>query len=123
MREDVALSQAQDFVLVDELTESFDQTLITDLKIGSEAIGGAWRGGLTEQSEDLFAKRIARWGFHGIDGGCQFQVWPRFGVGQLQSQRLRGRRRAVFDREHQLAVMAAQIEKRIDPGIEIGAAS
>ena len=29
----------------------------------------------------------------------------------------------MFDRKHQLAVMTAQIEKRIDPGIEIGAAS
>jgi len=29
----------------------------------------------------------------------------------------------VFDRKHQLAVMAAQVEKRIHPGIEIGGAS
>ena len=59
MSEDVALSQARDFALVDELAERFDETLIADLKTGAEAIGGAWRGGLTEQSEDLFAKRIA----------------------------------------------------------------
>lgn len=29
----------------------------------------------------------------------------------------------MFDRKQQLAVMAAQVEKRIDPGVEIGAAS
>ncbi len=55
--------------------------------------------------------------------GCQFQVGARFGGFQFQRQRFRGGSRSVFDRKHQLAVMAAQVEKRIDPGIEIGAAS
>ena len=61
MREDVALSQAHDFVLVDELAESFDQTLIAYLEIGSDAFGSEWLGRLAEQNEDLFAKRIAAW--------------------------------------------------------------
>ena len=90
MREDVALSQAHDFALVDELAESFDETLIADLKTGAEAIGGAGLGGLAEQSEDLFGERIACWGLRGMDCGCQFQVRPRFGVRQFQRQRLRG---------------------------------
>jgi hypothetical protein len=33
-----------------------------------------------------------------MDGGCQFQVWPRFGVRQFQRQGLRGWLGAVFDR-------------------------
>jgi len=56
--EDIALSQAHDFVLVDELAESFDETLIADLKTGAEAIGGTWPGRLAEQSEDLAGKGI-----------------------------------------------------------------
>lgn len=58
MREDVALSQAHDFALVDELTESFEETLIADLKTGSDAFGGERLGRLAEQSEDLFGERI-----------------------------------------------------------------
>ena len=91
MREDVALSQAYDFALVDELAESFDETLIADLKTGAEAIGGTWLGRLAEQDEDLFAKRIAAaGGLSSMACGCEFQVWSRFGVCQLQRQRLRG---------------------------------
>ena len=90
MREDVALSQAHDFTLVDELAESFNEALIADLKTGSEAIGGAWLGRLAEQSEDLFGERIGCWGLRRMDRGCQFQVWPRVGVCQLQRERLRG---------------------------------
>ena len=40
MREDVALSQAHDFALIDKLAESFDQTLIAYLETGSDAFGG-----------------------------------------------------------------------------------
>ena len=56
MREDVALSQADDFALVDELAESFDETLIAYLQIRSEAFGSKRLGRLAEQSEDLFGK-------------------------------------------------------------------
>ncbi len=69
MREDVALRQAHDFVLVDELAEGFDEALIADLKTGAEAIGSAGLGGLAEQSEDLFGERIACRGLRGMDGG------------------------------------------------------
>lgn len=55
--------------------------------------------------------------------GCQFQVGSRFGGFQFQRQRLRGRSRSVFDRQNQLAVLAAEVEKRIDPGIEIRGAA
>ena len=59
MREDVALSQAHDFALTDELTQSFDQTLIAYLKTGPEAFGSQRLRRLAEQSEDLFGERIA----------------------------------------------------------------
>ena len=58
MREDVALSQADDFALVDELAESFDETLIAYLQIRSEAFGSKRLGGLAEENKDLFGKRI-----------------------------------------------------------------
>ena len=91
MVEDVALSQARDFALLDELAERLDQALIAYLKMGSEAFGSEGLGRLAEQGEDLFAKRVtAGGGLRGMDCGCQFQVWTRFGVRQLQSQRLRG---------------------------------
>ncbi len=59
MREEVALSQAHDFALIDELAKSFDETLIAYLEIRSEAFGSERLGGLAEQSKDLFGKRIA----------------------------------------------------------------
>ena len=59
MRQDIALSQAHDFALLDELAESFDETLIAYLQIRSEAFGSERLGRLAEQSEDLFRKRIA----------------------------------------------------------------
>ena len=59
MRDDVALSHAEDYALVDELAKSFDETLIAYLEIRSEAFGSERLGRLAEHSEDLFGKRIA----------------------------------------------------------------
>ena len=47
-------------MLLDELTKTFDDPLIADLKIGAEAFGGTRFGRLTKQREDLIGKRIAR---------------------------------------------------------------
>lgn len=59
MREDVALRQAHDVSLLDELAKSFDETLIADLETRSEAFRSERLRRLAEQSEDLFGKRIA----------------------------------------------------------------
>ena len=69
-------------MLLDELTKSFDKTLIADLKTGADAFGGAWLGRLAEQREDLIWKRIAR---HKLGSmGCQSQIRPGFRVRQFQ---------------------------------------
>ena len=105
MREDVALSQARDFALIDELTESFDETLIADLKTGADALGRARLGGLAEQSEDLLGKRIAGRNFGSI--GREPQIGSRFCIRQFQRQGAGTRGGAVFGGKHQLAMMPA----------------
>src|SRR5438876_89486 len=75
-----------------------------------------------EQSEDLVQKRI-RGGFCSKDRGCPFQVWPGLAIRQFQRKRLSARGGTVFGGQHQLAMMAAQVEERIDPRIQIRGAA
>jgi len=109
--------------LLAESSKRFDETLIADLQTGADAFGGARLGRLAEQGEDLIRERIARHEIRAIERGCQFQIWPRFHVRQFQRQRTNASGGAVFSGKHQLAVVSAQVEKRIDPGIQIGGAS
>ena len=47
-------------MLLDELTKSFDETLIADLQTGADGFGRAWLGRLAKKGEDLLGKRIVR---------------------------------------------------------------
>ena len=80
MGEDITLSHAHDFAVVDELAESSDETLIAYLETRSEIFGGKRLGRFAQQSEDLLGDRIARRGLHGKDCGYPIQVGSRFGV-------------------------------------------
>ena len=80
MREDVALSHAHDFAVVDELAESFDETLIAYVETRSEIFGGERLGRFAQQSENLLGERITRGRLRGKDCRYPFQVGPRFGV-------------------------------------------
>ena len=66
-----------------ELTKTFDETLIADLKSGADAFGRSWLGRLAEQREDLSRKRIGRRKLRSIGFGYQFQIWSRFRVCQF----------------------------------------
>ena len=110
-------------MLLDECSKSFHETLISDLKTGADAFGGAWLGRLAEQSEDLLGKRIGRRNLGSIGRGSQSQIRTRFRIREFHCQRPSARGGAVFGGKHQLAMMPTQVEKRIHPRIKIGTAS
>ena len=76
----ITLRQADDLALLQELTQGFDEALIADLETGAEAVGSTRLGGLGQDAEELFEKRIASRRVHGIGGGREFQIRSRFEV-------------------------------------------
>jgi hypothetical protein len=70
-----------------------------------------------------FQERIALRKRHRIGRGSQLQVGPRFRHRQFQGQRPSAGSGPVLGRKLKLAVMAAQVEERIDPGIKVGGAT
>ena len=58
-RQYIALRQADDLALFQELAQGFDEALVADLETGAEAVGSTRLGRLGQQSEELIEKRIA----------------------------------------------------------------
>ena len=67
-RQYITLREADDFALVGELAQGFDEALIADLETGAEALGSTRLGRLGQQAEELIEKRIAVRRLYGIGG-------------------------------------------------------
>ena len=65
-QQDIAFWQADNFALQRELTQGFDDPLVTDLEANTKAIGGARLRSLSQQGDDLIENKIVGHRFQSI---------------------------------------------------------
>ena len=76
--------QADNFALLRELTQGFDDPLVTDLEANTKAIGGARLRSLSQQGDDLIENKIVGHRFQSIRDSNE--VGQVFEVGLVHRQ-------------------------------------